>query len=155
MNFFDILNGISPWWWVAFAFGLAVLEMATMSFFLIWPAMAAVLVAVVLAASPDLTAQWQLTAFAVLSILLTIIGRFILNKFGDGGDAQHATLNKRAAHFVGRTGTVLKFAKSEGVIEIEGMQWRARWPEGQDAEIGQTVRVVKAEGMTFEVETES
>jgi len=33
---FQWVANLSPWWWVAFGIGLGAVEMATMSFFLIW-----------------------------------------------------------------------------------------------------------------------
>lgn len=152
MEILGFLNGISPWYWVAFAFALGALEMATMSFFLIWPALAGLCVAALLAASPTMSPEMQLLVFAALSVVLTIIGRNLLNKYGDGGE-EHATLNKRGAMLVGRTANVLEYASGQGVIEVEGMLWRAHWPEGQTSDIGARVRITRANGMNLDVET--
>ncbi len=148
----QFLVGISPWWWVAFALALGAIEMTTMSFFLIWPALAALCLGVLLAILPDLSGTAQIVIFAALGIAFTFIGRYLMSRFGDGAELA-PTLNQRGNHFVGRTGKVLEFASGQGVIEVEGMQWRANWPEGKTAEIGAKVRIVKADGMTLHVET--
>lgn len=151
MAIFDFLNGMSPWYWVALAFGLGALEMATMSFFLIWPALAALTMGGLLAASPNMTAETQVISFAVLAVLLTVIGRYLFTKYGDGGEVSE-TLNKRSAHFIGRTGAVLEFANTEGVIELEGMRWRAKWIGDAGSAKGDKVRVTDVDGMVLHVE---
>jgi membrane protein implicated in regulation of membrane protease activity len=151
-EFLDFLQGISPWWWVAIALAIATLEMATMSFFLIWPAMAALVTAAILAASPEMPGIIQLITFAVSSVILTFIGRSLFNKFGDGGEAVDETLNNRGNHFVGRMGKTLTYSSGEGSVEVDGMRWRARWPEGQIGEEGAMVRIVSADGMTLTVD---
>ena len=146
MDLCAFLQGISPWWWVAFGVALGALEMATMSFFLIWPALAAIALALWLVISPNLSGEVQIAAFAILSIILTFIGRMLLNRFGDGGPGDD-TLNSRAALMVGRHGKVLKFTGPEGHISIDGVRWRAHWAEGMSSSEGDTVIVTGAEGM--------
>lgn len=152
MQALEFLNGISPWWWVAFALALGALEMATFSFFLIWPALAALITAVMLVASPEMSSSAQISVFALASIALTVAGRFLYKKYGDGGGAEDEILNKRGARFVGRSADVLEFANGEGFIEIEGMRWRAIWPAGQSSKTGQSVRVTRANGLILNVE---
>ena len=152
-TFFGALDGISPWWWVAFAFALGALEMATMSFFLIWPALAGLVMAALVTVSPNMSSGVQVMTFAGLSIFLTVLGRHLFNKYGDGGGEVDARLNQRNARFVGRTGKVLEFANGEGLIEIEGMRWRAEWPENADTKVGEPARVTHADGMILQVET--
>ena len=78
MQILEFLNGISPWYWVAFALALGALEMATFSFFLIWPALASLIVAILLAASPELSPAVQVSVFAIGAIFLTFAGRFMV-----------------------------------------------------------------------------
>lgn len=152
MQFLEFLNGISPWYWVAFALALGALEMATFSFFLIWPALASLLVAILLTATPSLSPSLQISVFAIGSIIFTFAGRALYNRYGDGGGAEDPRLNKRGQRFVGRTGTVTDFANGEGYIEVEGMRWRAQWPDDQNAKSGDQVRITRAEGMMLGVE---
>jgi membrane protein implicated in regulation of membrane protease activity len=152
MEVFDILSGISPWYWFALALALGALEMATFSFFLIWPALAALIVGGVLLASPDTSGPVQISIFAIGTIALTALGRFLLSRYGDGGGSEDLLLNKRGQRFVGRTAIVTDFANGQGYIEVEGMRWRAIWPTDQTSKQGDQVRVTRADGMVLSVE---
>ena len=149
---FDFLEGLSPWWWVAGALALGALEMATMSFFLIWLGLAALIMSVVLVVFPAMPGEVQVAAFAILSVALTFVGRSYVKHFGDG--EAETTLNSRASRLVGRTGKVIRFNHGEGVIEIGGVQWQAKGdPDAIGMSPGATVRVTQAEGMTLTVES--
>ncbi len=150
MDILQILHGISPWWWVAFALALGAIEMATMSFFLIWPALAALFVGAFLAVAPDMAGTSQVVIFAGLGILFTFSGRYVMGRYGDGGGGLPG-LNDRAKQLVGRHGTVLEIDGTEGAIEVEGIRWRALWPKGQTANAGDKVRITGANGMTLDV----
>ncbi|PIB25830.1 hypothetical protein BFP76_12560 [Amylibacter kogurei] len=104
------------------------------------------------AASPTLSAGVQVITFSAISIALTYIGRLLFLKYGDGGGEGDATLNQRGARFIGRVGKVLEFANGEGVIELEGMRWRAKWADGQTSKVGNSARVTQANGMVLDVE---
>ncbi|MEJ6708984.1 MAG: NfeD family protein [Amylibacter sp.] len=153
MPFLDILEGLSPWWWVAAAFALGALEMLTGTAVLIWVALSALVMAGVVALMPNLSGEFQITLFAVLSIGSTFAGRWAVNRFGDGGET-YATLNQRSNHLIGRMAKVLDFDAStnNGAVEIEGMRWRATWTTGQTSTLGETVRIVQANGMVLTVE---
>lgn len=152
MEIFNILSGISPWYWIAFALALGALEMATFSLFLIWPALAALLVGGLLFASPDMSGSIQITVFAISTIAITALGRFLYTRYGDGGGTEDLLLNKRGQRFVGRTAIVSEFANGHGYIEVEGMRWRAKWPADQKSKSGDHVRVVRADGLVLDVE---
>lgn len=148
----DFLVGISPWYWVAFGIVLGVLEMVTFSFFLIWPALAALILAGMLWVIPDFSGPAQITSFAVLSIALTLIGRKVLLQYGDGG-GEETLINNRAAQLVGRTGTVISTGAHEGAIDVDGIRWRANWESTPNLAEGTPVRVIANRGMTLDVET--
>ncbi len=148
MELFSFLEGISPWWWVAFGIVLGVVEMATMSFFLIWPAIAALCLALMNWMVPSLSGEIQISVFAILSVGLTFLGRAFLLKYGDGGEANLA-LNARSNLMVGRHAEVVSFIGPEGKVTIDGVHWRAIWPEGSSAEPGSKVEIARADGMTL------
>jgi membrane protein implicated in regulation of membrane protease activity len=152
MEIFDILKGISPWYWFAFALALGALEMATFSFFLIWPALAALVVGGVLLASPATSGPAQISIFAIGTIAMTALGRFLFLRYGDGGGTDDMLLNKRGQRFIGRTAIVIEFANGQGYVEVEGMRWRAIWPADQPSQQGDHVRVIRADGMVLGVE---
>ncbi len=148
MQVFAFLEGISPWWWLSFAVVLGAVEMATMSFFLIWPALAAVIIAIWLTVLPGLSGEGQIAAFALLSILLTFLGRTLMTRFGDGA-VENPTLNSRSNQMIDRHGKVVSFTGPEGDITIDGIRWRARWVDGSRSKPNDTVLVTGAEGMTL------
>lgn len=152
MPFLDILEGLSPWWWVAAAFAIGALEMLTGTAVLIWVGLAALLMAVLAAFAPGLSGEAQITVFAALSVGLTFSGRWCIGRFGDGGET-HKTLNRRSKHLIGRTAKVLDFdaGTQTGAVEVEGMRWRSNW-EGGPSKVGETVRIRTAKGMTLTVE---
>lgn len=152
MQIIDMLNGLSPWWWVIIAFVLGSMEMLTLSFFLIWPGLAALAMAGILLVMPDMSGTVQIACFAILSIVLTLAGRYLINSYGDGADPTTNTLNNRSAHLIGRTALVLDFKNGAGNVEIDGMRWRAKWEQKQSSEKGDTVRITKTKGMTAFVE---
>lgn len=150
MPLLDSLVGISPWWWVAFGVAMGALEMATMSFFLIWPALSALLVGGLVLLTPTIGGEAQIAIFAILAVILTFAGRSLMHHFGDGGEAA-STLNSRANMVVGRHAKVLEFTGPEGVVLVDDIRWRAIWPKGASAKVDSTVRITRAEGMTLYV----
>ncbi len=149
MDSLGFLTGISPWWWVAAALALGAVEMMTMSFFLIWPALAALAIAGVLAVAPGLSGLMQVALFAILSMVATLAGRVALDRYGDGDESKPDALNRRTTYCIGKTGSVIDFAAGEGNVEVSGTRWRARWQNGNSARPGDTVRVTGADGMTL------
>jgi len=153
MDLFTFLNGASPWWWVALGVALGVVEMATMSFFLIWPALAALAIAGLLAASPGVSGEVQIAVFAVLAVALTFAGRSLLHR-SEARNPQADGLNNRAALMVGRHAVVQEYTGPEGAVTIDGVRWHAVWPAGGKAKPGATVKISGAEGMTLLVDGE-
>ncbi|MEM9269262.1 MAG: NfeD family protein [Pseudomonadota bacterium] len=152
LDAFNILEGMSPWWWVAFGIALGAIEMATMSFFLLWPALAAIIMAVLLALMPGMPGEVQIALFAAIAVALTFAGRSLVRRYGDGGEPE-TSLNKRGDRMVGRRAKVLSFNGVEGRVEIDGVQWRAQRTDGNfSLGEGQSVQVVKVDGMTLHVE---
>jgi len=148
MEIFGFLSGISPWWWIAGAFLLGVIEMATMSFFLIWPALAMLVMAGVIFVMPGLSGVAQAFLFAIFAIGLTLVGRSLIGRFGDGGGVAPG-LNDRSAAMIGRKAKVLSFEGGEGAVEIDGIRWKAVW-DGPNA-IDGIVEVTSADGMRLTV----
>ena len=154
MELFTFLNGISPWWWVAFGVALGVVEMATMSFFLIWPALAGLVIALMLVAAPATSGEVQIAVFAVLAVALTFGGRSLVHR-SESREPSHDGLNNRAVLMVGRHAIVQEFTGPEGAVTIDGVRWHAVWPNGQKSISGATVKIAGAEGMTLLVEADT
>lgn len=147
---FDFVAGASPWWWVAFGLALMALEMATFSYFLIWPGLAALVMGAVLWIAPGMGGEAQLAIWAVLAVGFTAIGRAVVaNRKPEPSD--QPDLNKRSDQLLGRRGVALDdFAGGEGVVEIDGVRWSARTAAGAIAK-GAPVRVTEADDLTLTV----
>ena len=145
---FDLISDLSPWWWVAFGIALGAIEMATMSFFLIWPALAALAMAAVAYLFPGLPGEGIISIWAILSILLTFVGRSFMARFGDGGEPV-GNLNNRSKSMIGRQAKVLTWEQNEGAIEIDGMRWKAEGEHGGSFVSDTPVFVIDAQGMTL------
>lgn len=143
---FTWLDGASPWWWVTFGVVLAVVEMATLSFFLIWPGLAALAVALILWLNPGMSGEYQLIFFAVFGIAFTWAGRIYVMRRGPGASDKPG-LNQRSASLVGRKGSAVKaFANGSGSIEIDGVPWPARLSEDLEVARGASLEVTNADG---------
>ena len=147
---FTWLETLSPWWWVALGVALGALEMVVFSFTLIWPGIAAIVMAILAWIAPGITGEIQVAIFAILSIVLMFVGRSLVKKFGDGEPLTN--LNNRSAQIIGRQAKVVGFDLGAGHVEIDGLRWVANWPEGQSAEVGQVVKIIAADGMSVQVE---
>lgn len=147
-DLFQFLSGISPWWWVALAFGLAAIEVLTFSFFLIWPALAALGVAVVLWIAPGLSGSSQLLWFVIMAVAFTLAGRQLVFLRKPTSDRPH--LNQRSAALVGRNAVVIDGFAAGGLgnVQVDGMPWRARMAEGQSRPAaGDILDIADADGM--------
>ena len=147
-DLFQFLDGISPWWWIALAFGLGAIEVLTFSFFLIWPGLAAVGVAVMMWLFPGMSGNSQMLWFAVMSVIFTLAGRqFVLSR---KPTSDQPNLNQRGAALIGRNAEVVDGFAAGGLgnVLVDGMRWRARLAEGtQRPAAGDVLDIVEAEGM--------
>lgn len=148
MDMLVFLEGLSPWWWVAFAVALGAVEMLTFTYFLIWLSLAALGTAGVLAIAPSLSGGGQIAAFAVFAVIFTLAGRWWqMNRKIVPGLAPG--LNRRSERVIGRTGKAISnFENDEGTIVVDGVRWNARLVSGT-APAGQTLTVVDADNMTL------
>ncbi|MEO1610790.1 MAG: NfeD family protein [Pseudomonadota bacterium] len=152
MDMLAFLDGASPWWWVALAIAIGAVEMLTFTYFLIWLALAAFGTGVVMWIAPDMSGTAQVATFAGLSVVITVAGRFWL-KSRRAAPSDAPGLNRRSEQVIGRVGKALgDFESGEGVIEIDGVRWRARDISGEAASAGDLMSVIDADGMTLTCE---
>jgi len=149
IDLFAFLDGASPWWWIALALGLGVIEMLTFTYFMLWLALAAFTVGIGLAMFPSMPGISQLLTFALLAILYTAIGWAYVRRRKEKDD--HPALNRRSNAMVGRQAVVTEpFAAGVGWVELDGVRWRAKLANGAPApEAGATMSVSSADGMTL------
>ncbi|MEO0387698.1 MAG: NfeD family protein [Pseudomonadota bacterium] len=119
-----LLQGMSPWWWVAFALVLGTLEMLSLAFFLIGPAIAAFAMSLFLVLFPDMPGSIQLALFSVMSVLLTLGFQTQRHRLQPDQGKPNG-LNDRTRAMVGRRGTIISFSHGRGTIEVDGIHWQA------------------------------
>ena len=151
IDLFAFLDGASPWWWIALALGLGVIEMLTFTYFMLWLALAAFTVGIGLAMFPSMPGISQLLTFALLAILYTAIGWAYVKRWKERD--HHPGLNQRSNAMIGRQAVVTEaFSAGVGWVELDGVRWRARLANGAPApEAGTTMSIASADGMTLVV----
>ncbi|WP_068313288.1 NfeD family protein [Polycladidibacter hongkongensis] len=151
MTFLEaFLSPANGWLWLSIGLVLMVLELAAPGAFLIWFGLAAVIVGLVVATSLiSIGWQMQLLLFALLALVLVVVGR----RFFSGAkadDAKQSTVNDPSQRFVG---TVVKLHEpiehGRGRVQIGDSVWRV---QGPDLASGCEVKVVAVEGTTLQVE---
>jgi membrane protein implicated in regulation of membrane protease activity len=134
-----------PFWaWMAAAAVLLVAEVATGSGYLLWPAAAAGVVAVVGVFRP-LGLPAEVTLFAVLTILSTFLARkYLPRRAGQRGP----DINDRAGRLVGRFGEAVgAFVDGQGRAFVDGAEWIAEIdPASEPLAPGTRVEVVDVLG---------
>lgn len=137
----DWLISLDPFWvWIAIAALLVTAEVSTGSGWLLWPAGAAVVVAV-LTAVADLGLPMELAIFAVVTSVSALLGRRFLPK------ALMSTpdINDNVGRLVGHEGRMVGVDR----VFIDGKDWAAVADEALEA--GQRVEVVAAQGSVLRV----
>ena len=143
----SIFVALGPWNWLILGGLLLALELVAPGIFLIWFGMAAGLVGLV-ALMFDMSWQWQLVLFGVLSVMAVVIARKYL-RIGDDPE-ERPLLNRRAEQYVGKTYVVAEaIVNGAGKIRVGDTLWRA---EGPDTKQGSNVTVTGADGVTLIVE---
>jgi len=139
--------------WLIIAGVFAALEVLTPGFVLLWFAIGA-LVASVLALLGIESVAIQMIVFLVVSVLMVIASRTILEKFftrKQGG----SKLRSGAETMIGQIGTVVESSRgalNEGAVKVYGSVWTAFPAEGEwPLEQGESVSVERIEGNSIYV----
>ncbi len=138
---------LGAWNWFIIAVVLLGLEVMAPGAHFLWFGLAAVITGF-LGLITGFTWQWQLIAFALLSIVTVMWGRRAMGPQVEGpGDS---SLTNRAEQYVGRTFEVAEPIQSgRGKVKVGDTLWLA---EGQDTPAGAHVRVTGARGTVLTVE---
>jgi len=134
-----------PFWvWLAIGAVFLALEVPTASGYLLWPAASAGAVAV-LTLWLVLPPGYQLIAFALLTIISTIVGRRLMPR---QAPAAGPDISNRASGLAGRFGqAVAPFSAGRGRVFVDGAEWMAEVEPGQaPPEPGARVEVVSVQG---------
>ena len=146
-----LLAGIEFWhWWVA-AIGLIVVETLAPGAIFLWLGVSAAVVGAILLAAPELSWEYQLLIFAVLSVGSVIGWRAYHKRHPTETDLPN--LNRRGEQYVGRLITLDDpIVNRVGKIRLDDTSWKVA---GQDLPAGARVRVVGVDGVVLQVEEEA
>jgi len=148
MEFFATMTA---WHWFGIGIVLLIAELSTGTTYLLWPAVAAGMTAILMLVFP-LQAPFQLFAFGALTLGLTLTGRRYLK--GPWLQGDDAALNDRGRMLVGASGVAAgNFENGLGRVKLGDSEWRA---ESKDAiGAGDPVSVLSVEGATLKVARKS
>jgi membrane protein implicated in regulation of membrane protease activity len=140
------LTSLGPQHWLVFGLILLIAEMASGTMYLLWPAVAAFLTALVAWTGAT---NWavEIAIFAVLVIALTAFGRPIVKRWREEKNAEG--LNERSKMLIGTRGVITVFANGTGSVKIADTVWRAVSDEALAP--GQTVVIDAVDGTTLKV----
>jgi hypothetical protein len=144
------LYATHPFWvWVALGAALLVVEVATGSGWLLWPAASAGITAL-LVTFGGLDLPQAALVFALLTISLALLARRYLPKSlvrHPGHD-----INDNIGRLVGHHGNVVAaFKGRSGRVFIDGKEWAAELDEGEALEAGSRVEVTGVSGAHLRV----
>jgi membrane protein implicated in regulation of membrane protease activity len=139
---------VSFWHWWILALVLLAVEALAPGFFLLWIGLSAALVGVLLLVVPDLSWQFQVLWFAVLSVVSIVVFRLWRGRHPPRTD--QPALNRRGEQYLGRVLTLSRPIRDGfGEVRVDDTTWRVRGP---DLPAGERVRVVGTEGNLLRVE---
>lgn len=140
------LATLGPQHWLVFGLALLIAEMATGTTYLLWPAVAAFLTALVSWMAPT---SWsaEFAVFAALVVALTAFGRPLLQRWREQGGA--STLNERSASLIGERGQITAFENGVGSVKLNDTIWRAA--SSEQLAPGENVEIVAVDGVTLKV----
>lgn len=147
------MNDFDGWFWWILAALLAFAEIFTPGVYLIWLAMAAVLVGA-LGLVIEWGLIWQMAAFALFAIGIVLLARKL--PYGSGGGLAFRSkdsdvLNQRNLSYIGREVVLQQpIEGGQGKIRIDDSVWLASCKK--DLPAGARVRVVGADGMVLQIQ---
>ena len=145
----QMLESMSGSKWLILGVLLLVLEVVTGTTYILWPAVAALIVGIIVFVLP-LAWEMQFLLFFILSGVLLVVGHKFVRPKMKGGEP--SDLNDRARTMVGmRVKAVGDFETGLGRVQVGDTQWRASIHDGNPA-AGAELRVISVKGTTLQVE---
>ncbi|HYC75515.1 NfeD family protein [Brevundimonas sp.] len=143
------LHAAQPYWiWLALGVILLAVEAAFSTEWLLWPAVAAGVVAVVTALGLPLGVLGEILLFAVLTVAATLLSRRLIQRVNPS-DAPD--INARDGRLIGQRAQVAQaFVDGRGRVFVSGAEWPAEI-EGAAPLVGESVIVEGIDGPRLKV----
>ena len=139
---------IDHWHWWILAIALLVLEAFAPGTFFMWMGISAGVVGVLVVIAPGMGWEYQVFAFAVLSVASILVWRRYFRQHPVETD--QPALNRRGEQYVGRTFTLDEpIENGNGKIRVDDTTWKIH---GEDCAVGSKVRVSGVDGVILKVE---
>jgi hypothetical protein len=139
---------LTHWFWLIAAVILGIMEILLPTTLMLWMAIAAGLVGLLLLVVPELAWQYQVLTFSALSVISIVGWRLVLVKRPIASD--EPMLNRRGQQYVGRTFTLkTDIVNGVGKLSVGDTLWRV---EGPELKAGTAVVVTGVDGMSLLVD---
>lgn len=149
---FDLYASQPFWIWLAVGVLLLAIEAALSTEWLLWPAVAAGVVAVMTALGLRLGLAAEVGIFAGLTVLATLLSRRLIKRVNPD---DHPDINDRDLRLVGQKAKVVQpFVEGRGRVFVSGAEWAARI-EGDGPPAGDSVVVDRRDGALLDVRREA
>lgn len=144
----NFAGSLNHWLWWTLAVLFIVLEIFTPGTFFLFLGIAAAVLGFIVLLLPGLGWEVQILGFALLAILITLLGRQYLRRKPLQSDLP--TLNRRGARYIGRSFMLDEaIHNGQGKITIDDTLWKI---SGADCPAGTLVRVTAVTDMVLQVE---
>ncbi len=144
------LWNVSYWHWWAIAVGLVLFEVFAPSTLLLWPAVSAGAVGLLVLFVPQLDWRFQVLIFAVLAVATSIVWQMWLRRHPTQSD--HPKLNVRGQSYVGRRlRTEEALEQGRGRVRVDDTSWLAESEDGKTIAADRLVEVIGSDGATLNV----
>jgi membrane protein implicated in regulation of membrane protease activity len=149
---FDIYASQPFWIWLAVGVLLLAVEAALSTEWLLWPAVAAGVVAVLSALGLRMGLAVEVGLFAALTVLATALSRRLIQRVNPD---DHPDINDRDLRLVGQRARVVQpFVEGRGRVFVSGAEWVALI-DGDAPPVGDSVVVDRLEGPSLMVRREA
>lgn len=148
----DIYASQPFWIWLAVGVLLLAIEAALSTEWLLWPAVAAGVVAVLTALGLRMGLAVEVGLFAALTVLATALSRRLIQRVNPD---DHPDINDRDLRLVGQRARVVQpFVEGRGRVFVSGAEWVALI-DGDAPPVGDSVVVDRLEGPSLKVRREA
>lgn len=148
----DIYASQPFWIWLAVGVLLLAVEAALSTEWLLWPAVAAGVVAVLTALGLRMGLAVEVGVFAALTVLATALSRRLIQRVNPD---DHPDINDRDLRLVGQRARVVQaFVEGRGRVFVSGAEWAALI-DGDAPPVGDSVVVDRLEGPSLKVRREA
>ena len=148
----DIYAAQPFWIWLAVGVLLLAIEASLSTEWLLWPAVAAGVVAVLTALGLRMGLAVEVGLFAGLTVLATALSRRLIQRVNPD---DHPDINDRDLRLVGQRARVVQaFVEGRGRVFVSGAEWVALI-DGDAPPVGDSVVVDRLEGPSLKVRRET